>query len=113
MINTAEGELLYNYFKRYCEHTGKWKTHREDRAINTSSSAMREMCGTLHPYECTYNVSKENYVCTIFAVLITLYVNSQLNGFHKQMVSMIIVFMNKRETILLRKKFLKARHRVV
>ena len=32
------------------------------------------------------NVSKEKYVCTIFAVLITLYINSRLNGFHKLMV---------------------------
>ena len=32
--------------------------------------------------ECTENVRKEKYVCTILAVLITLYVNPQLNGFH-------------------------------
>ena len=41
--------------------------------------------------ECTYNVSKEKYVCKIFAVLISLYVNSRLNGFHKLMVFTIIV----------------------
>ena len=36
--------------------------------------------------ECTYNVRKEKYVCTIFAVLIHLYVNSLINGFHNLMV---------------------------
>ena len=44
--------------------------------------------------ECTDNVSKENYLCAIFAVLITLYVNSRLNGFHKLMIFTIIVFLN-------------------
>ena len=33
--------------------------------------------------ECIDNVSKEKYICTIFAVLFTLYVISRLNGFHK------------------------------
>ena len=32
--------------------------------------------------ECTENVSKEKYVCTIFAVLISFYVSSRLNGFY-------------------------------
>ena len=45
-------------------------------------------------------MSKENYVCKIFAVLISLYVNSGLNGFHELMVFTIIVFMNTRENIL-------------
>ena len=50
--------------------------------------------------ECTDNVSKQKYVCTILAVLISLYVNSRLNGFHEQMVFTIIVFMNTRENIV-------------
>ena len=44
--------------------------------------------------ECTDNVSKEKYVCTIFAVLISFYVNSQLDGFHELIVFTIVVFMN-------------------
>ena len=32
--------------------------------------------------ECTYNVRKYNNICTIFAVLINLNVNSRLIGFH-------------------------------
>ena len=32
--------------------------------------------------ECTENVRKNKYVCIIFALLITLYVNLRLNGFH-------------------------------
>ena len=40
--------------------------------------------------------SKEKYVCTIFAVLISLYVNEQLNNFHELMVFTMIVFMNTR-----------------
>ena len=49
----------------------------------------------LNIWECefTENVSKENYACTILAVLINLYVNSQLNGFHELIVFTIIVFM--------------------
>ena len=62
--------------------------------------------------ECTEIFSKEKYVCTIFAVLITLYVNSRLNGFHELMVFTIIVFMNKQEKVCKEKKFLKARPRV-
>ena len=51
------------------------------------------------PCECTDNVSKENYVCTIFSVLISLHVDSRLNGFQELMVFRIIVFMNTRENI--------------
>ena len=40
----------------------------------------------IQKYECTENLSKEKYVCTIFAVLISVYVNSRLNGFHELMV---------------------------
>ena len=53
--------------------------------------------------ECTDNVRKEKYVCTIFAVLIILYVNSRLNGFHNLMVFTIIVFLNTREKKFKRK----------
>ena len=49
--------------------------------------------------ECTDNVSKEKYACTTFAVLISLYVNSGLNGFHELMVFTIIVSMNTWEDI--------------
>ena len=62
--------------------------------------------------ECTDNVSKEKYVCTIFAVLISLYLNSQLNGFHELMVFTIIVFMNTQETFSKVKQFLEERSRV-
>ena len=55
-----------------------------------------------------YNVRKENYVYTIFAVLITLYVNSQLNGFHDLVVFTIIAFLNTRENILRRKTVYKS-----
>ena len=58
--------------------------------------------------ECTYNVSKEKYVCTIFAVLISLYVTSQLNGFHELMVFTFILFMNTRENIFKRKTVSKS-----
>ena len=51
-------------------------------------------------YECTDNRIKEKYVCTIFAVLISLYVNLRLNGFHKLTVFTIIVFMNTQENML-------------
>ena len=64
------------------------------------------------PCECTYNVSKEKYAYTIFAVLISFYVNSLLNGFPELMVFTIIVFMNKQEKVCKEKKFLKARPRV-
>ena len=52
-----------------------------------------------NPCECTYNVSKDNYICKIFAVLITLYVNSLINGFHDLIVFTIIVFHNTQENI--------------
>ena len=52
------------------------------------------------PCDCTYNMRKEKYVCTIFAVLISLYANSQLNFFHELMVFTIIVFMNAQENII-------------
>ena len=58
------------------------------------------------------NVRKEKYVSTIFAVLITLCVDSPLNGFHDLMVFTIIVFLNTRERIFKRKTFLKAHHRI-
>ena len=45
------------------------------------------------PCECTDNLRIENYLCTIFAVLITFYVNSRLNGFQDIMVFMTIVFL--------------------
>ena len=44
--------------------------------------------------ECTYNVRKERYVCTIFSVLITLYVDLRLHGFRDLMVFTIIIFLN-------------------
>ena len=63
-------------------------------------------------YLCTDNARKEKYVCKLFAVLITLYVNSRLHGFHDLMVFMIIVFMNTQDFVSKEKQFLKARHRV-
>ena len=63
--------------------------------------------GTYVECECTDNAIKEKYGCTIFAVLITLYVNLQLNDFHKLMVFTIIVFMNTRENVLEKKSFQK------
>ena len=45
------------------------------------------------------NVRKEKYVCTIFSVLITLYVKSWLKGFYDLMFSPIIVFLDIRENI--------------
>ena len=62
--------------------------------------------------ECTENERIEKYVCTIFAVLITLYVNSRLNGFQDLMVFTIIVFQNTGEKTPREKQFLKAHHRV-
>ena len=62
--------------------------------------------------ECTENERIEKYVCTIFAVLINLYVNSQLNGFQDLMVFTIIVFLNTRKTFWKEKQFLKACPRV-
>ena len=53
--------------------------------------------------ECTDNANKEKYVCKIFAVLISLYVNSRLNGCHKLIVFTIIIFINTREMFLERK----------
>ena len=58
--------------------------------------------------ECTDNVNKEKYVCNIFAVLINLYMNSQLNGFHELMVFTIIILMNNWEIVLERKIFSKS-----
>ena len=57
-------------------------------------------CGVKRECECTDNDSKENYVCAIFAVIIRLYMNSQLNGFHKLMNFTSIVFMNTQENVL-------------
>ena len=51
------------------------------------------------PCQCTYNVNKENYLCTIFSVLIILYMNSRLNGFQGIMVFTIIIFLNARKKI--------------
>ena len=62
--------------------------------------------------ECTDNMSKEKSVCTIYAVLISLYVNSRLNGFHKLIIFMIIVLMNAQGNIFKEKQFLKACPRV-
>ena len=58
--------------------------------------------------ECIENVRKEKYVCTIFALLITLYVNSRLNGFHELVALTIIVFMNTQENVLVRKTVSKS-----
>ena len=66
---------------------------------------MHQSCRKVHTYlvllicECTDNLIKWKYVCTIFSVLISLYVNSRLNGFHELMVFTIIVFHNTRENI--------------
>ena len=53
--------------------------------------------------ECTDNLRKEKYVCTTFAVLITLYVDSRPNGFHDLMFFTIIVFLNTQEKNFKRK----------
>ena len=53
--------------------------------------------GLYAPCECTDNLGKDKYVCTIFTILITLYVNSQLNGFHDLTVFTIILFHNTPE----------------
>ena len=58
--------------------------------------------------ECKDNVRKEKYVCTIFTVLINLYVNSRLNGFHNLMVFTIIVFLNTQVNIYKRKTVSKS-----
>ena len=42
--------------------------------------------------ECTENVRKEKYVCTVFTVIINLNLYSRLKGFHDLMVFTIIVF---------------------
>ena len=57
--------------------------------------------------ECKDNVRKEKYICTIFSVLITLYMNSRLCSFHDLMVFMIIVFLNTQENNFKRKKVSK------
>ena len=62
--------------------------------------------------ECTDNVSKDKYVYKLFLVLISLYVNSQRNGFHELMVFTIIVFMNTQEIFYKEKPFQKARPRL-
>ena len=62
--------------------------------------------------ECTDNAGKEKYVYTIFAVVITLYVNSRLIGFSDLMVLTTTVFMNTRELFSKEKQVLKAHHRV-
>ena len=63
-------------------------------------SILSDVCETmLGMCECTENVRKDKDVCTIFAVLITFYVNLRLNGFYNLMVFTIIVFQNKRENI--------------
>ena len=41
--------------------------------------------------ECTKNVRKEKYVCTIFTVVINFHVNSRLSGFHDLMIFTMIV----------------------
>ena len=63
--------------------------------------------------ECTDNERKDKYLCTIFAVLITLYMNSRLHSFRNLMVFEIIVFLNTQETFSKEKLFLKARHILV
>ena len=50
--------------------------------------------------ECTDNARKDKYVCTIFSVLITLCVNSQLNYFHYLIVFKIILFLNTQGILL-------------
>ena len=60
------------------------------------------------PCECTYNVRKEKYFCIMFAVQITLYVSTRLNGFYELIVFTIIVFMNTQEKILERKTVSKS-----
>ena len=69
------------------------------RFLTTFNAAPVVSESVMYGCECIDNVSKENYVFTIFAVLITLYVNSRLDGSHKLMVFTIIVFMNTRENI--------------
>ena len=59
-------------------------------------------------YKCTDNVRKEKYVCTIFAVLISFYVNSRLNGFHDLMLFTIIIVLNTQENKFKRKTFSKS-----
>ena len=60
--------------------------------------------------EFTDNARKENYVFTIFAVLITLYINSQLNGFHKSNGFHYHRSSKYTRNISKEKRFLKARH---
>ena len=59
-------------------------------------------------FEFTDNVRKENYVCTIFTVLIILHIYSRLNGFHNLMVFTIIIFQNIQENISKRKTVSKS-----
>ena len=58
----------------------------------------KELSFTLNS-EYTDNVRKEKYICTIFTVLINLYVNSRHNDFHNLMIITIIVFQNTQENI--------------
>ena len=60
-----------------------------------------------------YRQFEEREVCMYnISVLITLYVNSRLYGFHDLMVFTMIVFLNTRGKFSKEKQFLKARHRV-
>ena len=72
-----------------CHHQGG--PNQQHSLCQTISNAM---C------ECTDNVIKENYVCKIFALLISLYVNSRLNGFHKLIFFKIIIFVNIQGNVL-------------
>ena len=66
------------------------QTPNYENPLEMFQSSQQTLTTEGHQCECTDNVSKENYVCKIFAVLIILYVNSQLNGFHELMVFTII-----------------------
>ena len=60
--------------------------------------------------ECTDNVSKDKYVCTIFTELIILHVYSHLDGFQNLIVFTVILFHNTREKISKEKLVQKACH---
>ena len=57
---------------------------------------------------CTDNESKEKYVCTIFTVIIILYIYSWPNSFHNIMVFTIIVLLNTQEKRFKRKRVSKS-----
>ena len=57
--------------------------------------------------ECKDNVSKDKYVCTIIAVLISLCMNLRINAFHGLMVFTIIVLRNAQETFCKEQQFQK------